>query len=114
MNIEDLREICLSFPHVTEDMKWGENLCLLVGNKIFVLFSLDESPVTAAFKVTGEDFDELIMRHGFRQASHFAKKKWIALNDIGLLGKEEWTDLLKKSYDLVWEGLPKKITDQLK
>ncbi len=114
MNIEDLRNICLSFPHVTEDMKWGENLCFLIGLKIFVLFSLDESPVTAAFKVSEEDFLELSMRTGFHQASHFARSKWIATDDIGLLGSEEWNHYLEKSYKLVWAGLPNKVKDQLK
>jgi predicted DNA-binding protein (MmcQ/YjbR family) len=35
MNIEELREFCIRLPAVTEDIKWGDNLVLSVGNKMF-------------------------------------------------------------------------------
>ena len=31
MDIETLRTICQDLPHVTEDIKWGDDLCFLIG-----------------------------------------------------------------------------------
>ena len=40
MNIEQLRKYCLSFPHATEDVKWGNDLCFCVGGKMFCVTGL--------------------------------------------------------------------------
>ena len=40
MNIEEFKEMCLSFPHATEDVKWGKDLCFLVGGKMFAAAGL--------------------------------------------------------------------------
>ena len=37
MNIEELRELCLGFPKVTEDIKWVDNLVFSLGGKMFCL-----------------------------------------------------------------------------
>jgi hypothetical protein len=36
MTVEDLRDICISLPHSTEDIKYGTDLCFSVGKKYFV------------------------------------------------------------------------------
>ena len=41
MNIEHLREYCLSFPGATEDVKWGSDLCFSVGAKMFCVTGAD-------------------------------------------------------------------------
>jgi hypothetical protein len=35
MTVEDLRDICISLPHSTEDIKYGTDLCFSVGKKTF-------------------------------------------------------------------------------
>ena len=41
MNIEDVREYCLSLPNTTEDMPFGDDiLCLRVDGRIFALLWL--------------------------------------------------------------------------
>ena len=35
MNVDWLRELCLSFPHATEQIQWGSDLLFKVGGKMF-------------------------------------------------------------------------------
>ena len=51
MNIEEIRAYALSKPEKAEDLKWGEHLCLMVCEKIFLVLSLDEYPAPASFKI---------------------------------------------------------------
>ena len=77
MNIEQLRDICLKFPGVTEDIKWEDNLCFLVADKIFLMAGLDVSPTPASFKVPPEDFNEVALKDGFQQAPYLARGQWV-------------------------------------
>ena len=109
MNIEDLRKICLSFPHVTEDIKWGHDLVFSIGAKMFCVIGVDSSPVSASFKVTDDEFDEMSTRPGFKPAPYVAKYKWVYLEDISIMKANEWKKYAKQSYELVREKLPPKI-----
>lgn len=109
MTIEDIRKICLGFPHVTEDIKWEEHLCFNVGGKMFIITSPDNVPVTASFKVSDEAFDELSDREGFKPAPYLARYKWIFVDDISRMARKEWQQYLQMSYDLVYAKLPKSL-----
>ena len=63
MNLESLRQICLSMPHATEDIKYGSDLCFSVAKKIFVGTRI-EGQFRIGIKCTHEDFAELIEREG--------------------------------------------------
>jgi predicted DNA-binding protein (MmcQ/YjbR family) len=54
MNIEEVQSLCKQLPGVTEDIKWGSDLCFSVGGKMFLVTGLNQSPITASFKVTDE------------------------------------------------------------
>lgn len=112
MNVEWLQKYCLSLPYVTEDVKWEDNLCFLLAEKIFCLVHLGNE-FSCAIKVNEEDFFELTERDGINQASHFARNKWIAISESSSLTKKEWEHYLKQSYDLVKSKLPKKVFSQL-
>jgi len=112
MNIDWLRKYCLSLPHVTEDVKWEDNLCFLLAEKIFCLAHLG-GEFSCALKVKEEDFFEITERDGIIQAPHFARNKWISVNESSSLTKKEWEYYLKQSYELVKLKLPKKILNQL-
>lgn len=113
MNIEDLQNICRQLPHVTEDIKWGHDLVFSIGGKMFCVAGLDQSPTTASFKVTDEEFEEMSTRPGFKPAPYVAKYKWVWIDDISKMKKSDWKKYLKQSYDLVKEKLPPKIKKQL-
>lgn len=113
MHIEDLRTLALSLKASTEDIKWEEHLCFCVGGKMFLITSPDRIPVDAAFKVDEEMFDELIDRDNFIQAPHFARRKWIRVEDISSLSKKEWRRLIEHSYNNVVNTLTKKLRKEL-
>lgn len=113
MNIEDLRKICLDLPFVTEDIKWENHLCFNIGGKMFLIAGLDSTPVTASFKTDDDDFARLSVQEGFKPAPYLARNKWVHTSDIGKLNKKEWTQLIKKSYEIIKSKLTKKILNSL-
>jgi predicted DNA-binding protein (MmcQ/YjbR family) len=108
MTLEDLRNICLQLDDVTEDIKWGHDICFSIGGKMFLVTSADSTPTGASFKVPDYDFDMLTEREGFMPAPYVARYKWVYVKDIRLINKKEWEQFAKKSYQLVKAKLPKK------
>jgi predicted DNA-binding protein (MmcQ/YjbR family) len=107
VDIEILRSVCLSFPAVTEDVKWETNLCFCVGGKIFCIANL-EPPHTFSFKVTDKEFDELSEADGFKPAPYLARAKWIFVADSSKLSKKDLKNYLQQSYELIKAKIPKK------
>ena len=60
MDIDAIRKYCLSLPHATEGMQWGDNLLFRVGEKIFTIVALDQTPPQLSFKCTPAEFAETI------------------------------------------------------
>lgn len=106
MDIENFREYCLSLPGTTEGMKWGENLCFMIEEKIYAIASLDDGMVS--FKIDPENFEELAARDGVAQAAHFAKKQWITIDALDVLSDQELRARIADSRVLVISKLPKK------
>jgi predicted DNA-binding protein (MmcQ/YjbR family) len=73
MNIEEIQNLCKQLPGVTEDIKWGSDLCFSVGGKMFLVAGLELSPVTASFKVTDEQFEEMSSKPGIQASSLYGK-----------------------------------------
>ena len=113
MNIEGIQVICKKLPAVTEDIKWGNDLVFSVGEKMFCVVGLNQSPTTASFKVTDEEFDEICSREGFKPAPYVARYKWVFIDDISKMNKKEWEKYIAQSYRLVKEKLPAKTKKQL-
>ncbi|CAN5275462.1 MmcQ/YjbR family DNA-binding protein [soil metagenome] len=107
MHHEQLRELCLSFKGVTEDIKWGNDLCFLIGEKMFCVTWLD-GPFQASLKVTDEEFEELTARTDIIPAAYLARYKWIQVKNAGALSAKDWERLICQSYELVKSGLTKK------
>ena len=107
MTLETVRAICRALPEVTEDVKWGSDLCFCVGEKMFVVVNLDP-PHQLAFKCTPESFAELVERPGIIPAPYMARNMWVQEHELGeALDRRELTALVKTSYDLVVAKLPK-------
>lgn len=114
MDIESVRTYCLSLPHVTEDIQWENDLLLRIGNKMFVVLSLEsDSDHCMSFKCTPEKFAELIELPGIRPAPYVARYHWVALENFAALPARELKSLLKTAYDLVRDKLPAKVKKQL-
>lgn len=113
MDIEVIRSICRSFPKVTEDIKWGHDLVFSIGEKMFCVVGLDETPTSASFKVKDEEFEEMSNRSGFKPAPYVARYKWVLIEDITLMKQTDWETYLRGSYEMVKEKLPAKLKKQL-
>jgi len=107
MTIDAVRSFCRTLPHVTEDIKWGHDLCFCVWGKMFTVVSL-ERPHSIAFKCTPESFGELIERPGIIPAPYMARNMWVLEQELGdVLDRRELESLIKTSYDLVVAKLPR-------
>jgi predicted DNA-binding protein (MmcQ/YjbR family) len=109
MTIDAVREYCLSMPHATESIQWGNDLLMKVGGKMFAVMALEPARVWIAFKSTPEEFAELTERPGIIPAPYSARYHWVALQTKDALSTAELKQQLRRSYDLVFEKLPKKV-----
>ncbi len=113
MDIEAVRKYCLSLPHATEGMQWGDNLLFRIAGKIFALMSLDRTPPGISLKCTPEDFAELTERGGIIQAPYMARNHWVLLESLDALPRAELKQRIHDSYNLVAARLPKKVRAKL-
>jgi predicted DNA-binding protein (MmcQ/YjbR family) len=115
MDPEAIRKYCLSLPHVTERVQWGNDLLFCIGDKMFAVAGLDAKyPTKLSFKCTPEKFAELVEMDGIVPAPYVARYHWVALEDLDALPARELKDLLKNAYQLIHDKLPKKVRQRLK
>jgi len=112
MNIERLREFCLSLPGATEDIKWEDHLCFSVGDKMFVVSSMHEG-FTASFKVTPEQAEELTASPGIIPTPYMARYHWVLVQQPDRLTDEEWETYVRQSYEMIKSKLSKKLQKEL-
>src|SRR5687767_3860231 len=113
MNSESVRAHCLSFPHATENVQWGNDLVFKIAGKMFAVMVLEPpAKYVLSFKCTEEKFNELIEQDGIDPAPYMARNKWAALERFDVLSDRELKELLRNSYELVFERLPKKVQAQ--
>ncbi|HEY6122855.1 MAG TPA: MmcQ/YjbR family DNA-binding protein [Pyrinomonadaceae bacterium] len=114
MDIESIREYCLSLPHVTERVQWGNDLLFCIGEKMFAVATLDaKHEIKLSFKCTPEKFSELIEEDGIVPAPYVARYHWVALERYDALQARELKMYLKTAYELVRDKLPKKVKSQV-
>lgn len=113
MNIETVREYCLSLPESTEDMAFGDEYLLLrVCGKIFACIGL-ERPDYFTLKCSPEYAVELRERYSdIEPAWHWNKKYWNQLRLSGALSDELVKSLIRHSYAEVVKKLPRKTIAQ--
>ena len=113
MNIEQLRELCLSFPGTTEQIQWGDDLLFKVGGKMFAVTPLVPAKIWISVKANPENFAELTERPGIIPAPYLARAKWISLETADALPDAEIAQLVRGSYELVLAKLPRKMRESV-
>src|ERR1043165_4397351 len=113
MNIDEIRQFCLSLPHATEDVKWGNDLTFCIGKKMFAVTGLETAQTGVSFKCTPEKFAELIEKDDIIPAHYVARYHWVTVEKLDALKTAELKDLIKNSYKMVWEKLPKGMKNKL-
>lgn len=113
MNIEWIRQYCLSLPHTSEHVVWDEHLVFKVGGKMYAITSLEPAPRWLTLKCTEEEFAELVERPGVEPSPYLARAHWVAIESEFTLPPGDVKRLLRQSYDLVLGKLPEKIRSTL-
>jgi predicted DNA-binding protein (MmcQ/YjbR family) len=113
MDIEWVRQHCLSHPHTTEQIQWGNDLLFKVGGKMFAGMPLEPARVWLTMKADPEEFSELLEHQGVIPAPYMARAKWIAIENERALPRAEVFRLVSKSYELVFANLTKKLQAEL-
>ncbi len=105
MNVDAVRKYCLSFPHATEKLQWGETLCFkvegAVEKKLFALMNLDAVPPGLCLKCSPERFAELTEIEGIVPAPYLGRYKWVLLESLDVLPACDIEDLIAQSYEMV-------------
>ena len=115
MNIETLREYCLSKKAVTEDFPFGETtLVFRVKEKIFLLVSVDVQPLQFNAKCNPEKAIELREEYdAIKPGYHMNKKHWNTVVIDGSVPTKLIKEMIDDSYDLIVQSLPKKLREEL-
>lgn len=108
-DVDWIRELCLSFSDVSEDMPWGDDLCFKVRGKIFTGVVLSDGRFPrVTLKCTPDKFHELLEIEGISAAPYVGRYNWIQLSTSNLLSANELESLIRKSYNLVAAKAPNK------
>ena len=113
MNIEEVRNYCISKKGITEGFPFDETtLVFKVGGKMFALLSLKGNNLIN-LKCDPERAIDLREKHSYIiGAWHMSKKYWNSvffIESSSNLTKE----LIDHSYELVFDKLPKKVKEEL-
>lgn len=115
MNIETIREYCLSKPAVEETLPFGpDTLVYKVAGKVFLLMGLDDTELS--FNVKCEPEKALELREQYASVLpgyHMNKKHWNTIMVDGSVSLKQLKEWIDHSYDLVVGSLPKKTRDSL-
>ena len=108
MNIETIREYCLSLPQATEDFPFDETtLVFRVLGKIFACLDLERSE-WLTLKCNADYALELRESHSeIEPAWHWNKKYWNQVNLNGMLEDDMIKGLVRHSYNEVVKKLKK-------
>ena len=113
MSLEWVRQHCLSLPHATEHVPWGNDLVYKIGGKMFAASALTPEGQRMSFKCTPEEFAELIELPEIIPAPYCARMHWVALETEDALPRAEIKRLIAQAYELVYAKLPKKTQAEL-
>lgn len=114
MNIEEFRDLCLSFPGVTEGLPFGPDVLVFkVMNKMFALTNIDEFEY---INLKCDPDRAMILREQYEEINpgyHMNKQHWNSVYMTGHLEDSLIRELTTDSYNLIVEKLPTKKKDKL-
>jgi predicted DNA-binding protein (MmcQ/YjbR family) len=116
MDIESLRNYCLSKPAAEETLPFGpDTLVYKVGGKIFLICSMNAEPLQFNVKCDPEKVIELRERYECVQPGyHMNKKHWNTIIVDGSVSNTMLKEWIDDSYELIVDSLPAKAKSQLK
>ena len=114
MNIESVRDYCLSLPEATEDFPFDETtLAFRIKGRIFAMIDLEKTE-WFVLKCNPDYAIELRDAHAdIAPAWHMNKKHWNQINLYGVLPDELIQHLIRHSYSEVVKKFPRKLREGL-
>ena len=109
MDIEQLREYCLTKPEAEECFPFGpETLVYKVNGKIFLLASIDKQPLQFNVKCDPDKAIDLRERYAsVIPGYHMNKKLWNTIIIDGTLSSNQLREFVDDSYTMVIKGKKK-------
>ena len=116
MDIEYLRNYCLSKKGVTEEFPFGEEtLVFKVAGKMFLLTGLYDSSLAFNVKCDPDKAIELREQYDAIQPGyHMNKKHWNTVIVDGSIPQKLLREMIDESYNLIIQSLPQKIRNELR
>ncbi|MCK5692623.1 MAG: MmcQ/YjbR family DNA-binding protein [Bacteroidales bacterium] len=116
MNIEEIREYCISKPAVTEGLPFNDTaLVFKVAGKMFALLDLSEDSRGISLKCDPELAIELREQHSeVTPAWHFNKQHWNGVDLQGSISNSQLKEWIDHSYTIVVGSLPKSKRETLR
>jgi len=113
MNHEELRELALGMPFTTEGLPFDEtSLVFKVHGKMFAILNLDAQPPRMNLKNDPELNVELRETHDWIiPGYHMNKQHWNTVIVEHYADVDLVKELIRTSYELVWQKLPKKVRE---
>ncbi len=112
MTNDSIRAHCLSLPHTTEIVQWGEHLLFKVGGKMFAIIDLDGH--SCSFRCTPEDYGQLVEMADIVPASHnMWKYQWVTTETLSALPDSQFRAFLTESHRIVRATLPKRVQAEM-
>lgn len=115
MNIEEVREYCLSKKGVEETTPFDRvTLVYKVMGKAFLLAGMGKNPVEFNVKCNPEN--AIALREKFpcvQPGYHMNKKHWNTIIADGSVSKKQLCEWIDQSYDLVVDGLNKTLKKKM-
>lgn len=120
MNQKQLEEVLLALPASRLDYPFGEQVAVYkitikdTVDKMFAIIDEGSKPLRISLKCDPqlalhlrEQYEEVLPGY------HLNKKHWNTIILSGQLSEDEVIDLIRHSYDIVFQGLPKHIRDSV-
>lgn len=116
MELGILRDHCLATSGVTEEYPFGPGVLVMkVGGKIFAIIAEDDDPLTVSLKCEPEIAVVLRAAHdAVRPGYHLNKRHWNTVTLDGSIGDDQIREWVDDSYDLVVDGLPRRLREQIR
>lgn len=115
MNIEEIRDYCLTKKAVTENFPFNETVLVFkVMNKMFLLTDLEKG---SRITLKNETERNMELREEYPDvigAFHMNKIHWNSVDYKGAISINIIEQLIDESYDIIVSGLTKKKKEELK
>ena len=116
MNIEQVRDYCISKPFAEETFPFDDvTLVFKVAGKMFALLPLDNID-NPSISLKGDPEDNMELRERFEGITpgfHMNKKHWNTVKLESDVNRDMIKEMIDRSYELVVKSLPKKLKEKL-